>query len=284
MRPLWVGPLTLDTVTVPIGDLPPALEGCRIVQLSDFHYDGQRLAKSLLRDAIAQVNALQPDLIALTGDFITHSHAPMAELASYLSQLRSRCGVVAVLGNHDTQHPGNRSTVLRELRRVGIQALWNQVVYPLGAGFPVVGLAELRSREFSPSAVLSQVPPHLPRLVLAHQPDIADALGPWRVDLQLSGHTHGGQIVLPGLGVVPAQIQRWRRRILGWLPLATPPGEGTHVVRHWEWAAGLHPVLPHPSPPRWIYVNRGLGTYAPGRWRCPPEVTLITLVGCVGQG
>lgn len=159
MRPFVVGALTTETVTVPIHNLPPRLEGSRIVQLSDFHYDGQRLSPSLLEAAIAQTNALQPDLIALTGDFITHSPAPMPRLADYLSQLNSRHGIVAVLGNHDNKRPGNRDVVLRELRRVGIQALWNQVVYPLGNDFPVVGLAEFWSREFAPAAVLNHVPP-----------------------------------------------------------------------------------------------------------------------------
>ncbi|MEY3297132.1 MAG: hypothetical protein RLZZ597_392 [Cyanobacteriota bacterium] len=278
MRPLWVGPLTLETVTVPIGDLPSALEGCRIAQLSDFHGDGQRLAMPLLRAAIAQVNDLQPHLIALTGDFITHGHAPMAGLADHLSQLRSRCGVVAVLGNHDNHRPGNRAAVLHELRRVGIQALWNEVVYPLGSGFPVVGLAELRSREFAPSKVLNSIPPQVPRLVLAHQPDIADTLSPWRVDLQLSGHTHGGQIVVPGLGAVPAWLEGGQRWLAEKLPGSWGQALGSQRSRHWEWASGLHSVSQDQTNPRWIYVNRGLGTYLPGRWCCPPEVTLITLV------
>ncbi|MBD2424811.1 metallophosphoesterase [Phormidium sp. FACHB-1136] len=277
MRPLWVGPLTLETVTVPLRDLPPALEGCRIAQLSDFHYDGQRLAKPLLQAAIAQVNQLQPDLIALTGDFMTHSHAPMAELADHLSQLQSRCGVVAVLGNHDNHRPGNRATVLRELRRVGIQALWNQVVYPLGPDFPVVGLAEYWSRDFNPSVVFGTLASHLPRLVLAHQPDSADALTPWRVDLQLSGHTHGGQIVVPGLGIVPARLKGWYQGMARLLPWADSKTRKRKTIAHWEWAAGLHSVPHNRASPGWIYVNRGLGTYAPGRWRCPPEVTLIRL-------
>lgn len=278
MRPLWVGPLTLETVTVPIRDLPSALEGCRIAQLSDFHYDGQRLAMPLLLEAIAQVNALQPDLIALTGDYITHSHAPMARLADELRQLRSRCGVVAVLGNHDNHRPGNRSVVLQELRRVGIQALWNQIVYPLGPDFPVVGLAELWSRDFAPAKLLPSIPPEMPRLVLSHNPDSALQLAPWRVDLQLSGHTHGGQIVVPGLGIVPAWTDRFQQSVATLLPLPSFKRKSAHTLQHWEWASGLHAVPQNQAGPSWLYVNRGLGTYAPGRWRCPPEVTLLTLV------
>lgn len=276
MHPLWVGPLTLESVTVPIRDLPPPLQGCRLAQLSDFHYDGQRLAQPLLQAAIAQVNDLHPDLVILTGDYITHSVAPMAPLADQLSQLCSRCGVVAVLGNHDDRHPGQRPTVMNELRRVGIQPLWNQVVYPLGPGFPVVGLAEFWSREFAPSTVFGPMDPHLPRLVLVHNPDSADALASWRVDLQLSGHTHGGQIRVPGLGLVPAWIDWGLRQLSAYLPHLE--GQRVKALRHWEWASGLHPMPQNPASPSWIYVNRGLGTYAPGRWHCPPEVTLITLV------
>lgn len=278
MRPLWVGPLTLETVTVPIRDLPSTLEGCRIVQLSDFHYDGQRLATPLLREAIAQVNALQPDLIALTGDYIIHSHAPMARLADELRQLRSRCGVVAVLGNHDNQRHGHRSVVLQELQRVGIQALWNQIAYPLGPDFPVVGLAELWSRDFAPAKILPSLPPETPRLVLSHNPDSAARLAPWRVDLQLSGHTHGGQIVVPGFGIVPAWTTRLQRKRPIRLLLRVLKRKSSHTLQHWEWASGLHAVPQNQAGPSWLYVNRGLGTYAPGRWRCPPEVTLLTLV------
>ncbi|QQE63973.1 metallophosphatase [Leptolyngbya sp. BL0902] len=277
MRPLWVGPLTLETVTVPICDLPSALVGTRIAQLSDLHYDGQRLTLPLLQAAIAQVNALQADLVTLTGDFITRSPAPVAELADYLGQLQGRCGVLAVLGNHDNHSPKHRSKVLEELRRVGIQTLWNEVVYPLGPDFPVVGLAELWAKDFLPS-VLGQVPPHLPRLVLAHQPDTADTLTPWRVDLQLSGHTHGGQIVVPKLGIVPAWVERWEKGLATVLPFPKLKRRAAQAIRHWDWASGLHPVTCNPITPSWIYVNRGLGTYSPGRWRCPPEVTLLTLV------
>lgn len=273
MRPLFVGRLTVESVTVPIQNLPPRLEGCRVVQLSDFHYDGQRLSPALLEAAIAQTNALQPDLIALTGDFITRSHAPMPRLADYLSQLHSRHGIVAILGNHDNHRPGNRETVLRELRRVGIQALWNQVVYPLGDDFPVVGLAEFWSREFAPAAVFRQVPSNIPRLVLVHNPDSATHLAPWRVDLQLSGHTHGGQIILPGVGNVAAWADRFEGMLGKLLPIPSLRRKSSKVLQHWEWASGLHRVGES-----WLYVNRGLGTYAPGRWRCPPEITVLTLV------
>ncbi|MBE9109189.1 metallophosphoesterase [Nodosilinea sp. LEGE 07298] len=276
MRPLFTGPLTVETVTVPICDLPSRLEGCRIVQLSDFHFDGQRLSLGLLQQVIDRVNSLKPDLIALTGDYVTRDPAPIFTLATYLSQLKSRYGTVAVLGNHDNITLGGRHTILRSLQQAGIRTLWNDIAYPLGDDLPVVGLADFWSRDFCGAhRVLKALPPSQPRLVLSHNPDSAEDLAPWRVDLQLSGHTHGGQIVLPGLGPAPALSQALRLSVLARLPFDLPylKRNCLKIVRHWEWVSGLHRVGPNQ-----LYVNRGLGSYAPGRLGCPPEVTVVELV------
>lgn len=275
MRPLFTGSLTVEMVSIAIRDLPRRLEGCRIVQLSDFHYDGQRLSDRLLRQVVDRVNSLEPDLIALTGDYVTSDPAPIFTLAAYLGQMQSHFGTVAVLGNHDNISLGGRQTILRSLRQTGIQALWNDIAYPLGTDFPVVGLAEFWSRDFHPAPVLDSLPSTQPRLVLCHNPDTAELLAPWRVDLQLSGHTHGGQIVLPGLGPAPALTQGLRQTLADWLPFDLPylSRNCLEIVHHWEWVSGLHRVGQNQ-----LYVNRGLGTYAPGRWRCPPEVTVVELV------
>lgn len=276
MRPLFTGPLTTEAVTVPICDLPGRLEGCRIVQLSDFHFDGQRLSPKLLQQVIDRVNELSPDLVALTGDYVTHDPAPVFTLATYLSQLKSRYGTVAVLGNHDNVTLGGRQTILRSLGQAGIRPLWNEVACPLGDDLPVVGLADFWSGDFwAGQRLLDELPPSQPRLVLSHNPDSAEFLSPWRVDLQLSGHTHGGQVVLPGIGPAPALSQALRLSVLTRLPFDLPylKRKCLKVVRHWEWVSGLHRVGANQ-----LYVNRGLGTYAPGRLGCPPEVTLLELV------
>lgn len=275
MGSIFTGPLTTEYVQVPIQNLPDRLQGCKIAQLSDLHFDGQRLSPSLLNAAVDQVNHLDVDLIALTGDYVTREASPVFQLSTFLQRLKSRYGVVAVLGNHDNVTLGGRQTIIREFKRVGILPLWNTISTPLGPEFPVVGLADKWSQEFMPGKVLGQVPTALPRLVLSHNPDSAEILARWRVDLQLSGHTHGGQIVLPGLGPVarwnPGKrvTQSIRRR----LPFPYVNSKCIRVVHHWEWAAGLHKVGAN-----WLYVNRGLGTYAPGRLNCPPEVTQITLL------
>jgi hypothetical protein len=137
-----------------------------------------------------------------------------------------------------------------------------------------VGLADFWSREFNPSSVLDGLDPNLPRLVLSHNPDTAERLRAWRVDLQLSGHTHGGQIYIPGIGIVPTWAQTIRPKIPRWIRRFIPylRSECIKVVRHWEWAQGLH----HVGSNR-LYVNRGLGTFPPGRFLCPPELAVITL-------
>jgi hypothetical protein len=275
MHHLLTGPLTIERVTVSIRDLPLQLHGTTLVQLSDFHFDGHSLSSTLLQAAIAQTNQIFPDLVVLTGDFITRQSRPIFELATSLAALQSRCGVYAVLGNHDIPNVSMRRTLTAILQQAHITVLWNQIAYPLGEGLPLVGLADLRSRECQPEVVLSQLPPAIPRLVLAHNPDTAALMQSLRVDLQLSGHTHGGQIVLPGLGPLPRLVSQ----LLPYMPTSLKKQVpyitklSDRVLKHWEWAAGLH-TIGHNQ----LYVNRGLGTYPPGRLGCPPELTVITLV------
>ena len=275
MHKLLSGALRVDRLSIDIAGLPAALDGTAIVQLSDLHFDGLRLSDQMLGAAIAASNQVNPDLVVLTGDYVTDDPRPIEELALRLRQLKSRLGIYAVLGNHDIYPSGSKEKVSSALTQVGIQVLWNQIAYPFGQELPIVGLADLWSREFNPAIALSQLDPSVPRIVLSHNPDSAAKLQNWRVDLQLSGHTHGGQIVIPGLGPVPTWYQTVRRsvpkRLRGWIPYMRE--EYYKVVQHWEWAQGFHYVGANG-----LYVNRGLGTYLPGRLFCPPEVTVITLV------
>jgi hypothetical protein len=275
MHRLLTGPLTVESITVEIAGLPETLQGCKIVQLSDLHFDGVRLAEAMLMEAIALTNQFQPDLVALTGDLVTDDPQPIYDLGLRLKQIKSRLGTFAVLGNHDIFFPESQRIVSHALRTAGIHVLWNEIAYPFGETFPVVGLADYWSREFDPASVMNQLDHSVPRLVLSHNPDTAAFLQPWRVDLQLSGHTHGGQIVIPGLGPFPTWYQTLRRitpkSLRSWLPYMSE--DCYKVVKHWEWAQGLHQVGAN-----LLYVNRGLGTYSPGRLFCPPELTFITLI------
>ena len=268
-------PLSIEYLTLAIAGLPETLKGSTLVQLTDFHYDGLLLSEQLLTQVIETTNQVRPDLVVLTGDFVTHNPKPIYKLAQRLKGLQSRAGIYAVLGNHDLYFPDSKQEITQALTDVGIKVLWNQVAYPLGTGLALVGLADFWSSEFAPAPVMNQLDDNIPRIVLSHNPDSAEMLQQWRIDLQLSGHTHGGQVVIPGLGSVPTWVHASRERIpkflWPWIPFLE--AKWPRVVKHWEWAQGLHQVGSNN-----LYVNRGLGTFPPGRWNCPPEVTVITLV------
>ncbi|MEH2401196.1 metallophosphoesterase [Nostoc sp.] len=275
MHWLLSGPLSTEKLTVKIAGLPASLQGKKLVQLSDFHYDGLRLSEDMLEKAIAATNEAEPDLILLTGDYVTEEPTPIHQLVLRLKHLQSRSGIYAILGNHDIYHRHAKAEVTDALTSIGIHVLWNEIAYPFGKELPLVGLADSWSREFHPALVMNQLNPDTPCIVLSHNPDTAEILQAWRVDLQLSGHTHGGQIVIPGIGPATLfyeklvkKIPRKVRRLVPFLEV------NVSVVSHWEWAQGFHRLGKNQ-----LYVNRGLGTYLPGRLFCRPEVTIITIQG-----
>jgi predicted MPP superfamily phosphohydrolase len=274
MHWLLSGPLSIEKLKVKIADLPASLEGTKLVQMSDFHYDGLRLSEEMLEQAIAISNEAEPDLVVLTGDFVTDDPSPIRQLVLRLKHLYSSAGIYAVLGNHDLKYSYSKAEVTSALTSIGINVLCNEIAYPLGEELPIVGLADYWSREFNPQVVMNQLDPAKPRIILSHNPDSAEILKKWRGDLILSGHTHGGQIVLPTIGPVVVYykqlIRQLPRKLRRWVPCLR--GDFAKVVRHWEWAEGLHKIENNQ-----LYVNRGLGTYLPGRLFCPPEVTIITL-------
>ncbi|MBD2198749.1 MULTISPECIES: metallophosphoesterase [Calothrix] len=276
MHWLFTGHLRVDEITVKIADLPASLVGTKIVQLSDFHYDGMRLSESMLAEAIARSNEAEPDLVVLTGDYVTDDPSPIYRLAQRLKYLESRYGIYAILGNHDIRYNQSKSEITDAFTSIGVNVLWNQIAYPLGEELPLIGLADYWSREFQPAPVMDQIDSATPRIVLSHNPDTAKILEQWRVDLQLSGHTHGGHIALPGIGPLVFHykklLKKLPKKLRSWVSLFL--GDFSKVVRYWEWAQGFHQVGNNQ-----LYVNRGLGTYRPGRLFCPPEVTVITLVG-----
>ncbi|MDB9435740.1 metallophosphoesterase [Dolichospermum lemmermannii CS-548] len=273
MHKLLTGSLSTEKLTVKIPNLPLSLAGLKLVQMSDFHYDNGLLSEKMLTEAIAVSNATKPDLVILTGDYVNTIAKPIHQLALRLKNLESRYGVYAILGNHDICYPSSRSEITNALTNVGINVLWNQIAYPVGEKLPLVGLADFYAKEFNPEAIMNQLDSTTPRIVLSHHPDTAEILKKWRVDLQLSGHSHGGQIVIPGLGSAMIYYAKIVKKIPKKIRRKLPFLRKTHsILRHWQWSQGLHKVGNNQ-----LYVNRGLGTYFPGRLFCPPEVTIIIL-------
>ena len=266
-------PLKVEEIAIVINNLPSNLSGTKIVQLSDLHYDGVRLSDSTLEQAIAMSNDADPDLVMITGDFVTDNPTPINELARRLSRLRSKYGVFGCLGNHDLIPANAGQKIIDALNAVNIKILWNEVVYPLGSDLAIAGLPDFWSPQFKPAPVLESIPNHISRIVLSHNPDSAKILQRWRVDLQLSGHTHGGQIVIPNYGPIVSLLPKIRKHVPKPLRNRLPYiKDCAKVTKNWNWSQGWHQVGKNQ-----LYINRGLGSYLPGRINCPPEVTVITL-------
>ena len=245
--------------------LPAAFDGFRIAQLSDFHYDDV-FSVVPIRAAVEMVNQIHPDLVVLTGDFVTGAYgkpphvpnrkaAQVAEpCAKLLSRMRSRLGSMAVLGNHDVLT--DPEFVRDALQSHGIPVLQNRS-RPLekdGARLWFCGLDSLDGEPDLESAMRG-IPSQETAILLVHEPDFADTASRFPIDLQLSGHSHGGQIWLPGIGAP-------------WLP--------PHARKY---PRGQYRVGSLP-----LYTNIGLGTIRiPVRMDCPPEVTLVTLRTDVGS-
>jgi uncharacterized protein len=240
----------LREVPLRIRGLPRVLDGYVIAQISDIH-SGAFVGERELDEGLALVRLARPDLIVVTGDLVDFdpNYAPIA--ARKLADLPARDGVAAVLGNHD--YYAGADAVIATLAGAGIDVLRDagrRIRSADGGGFALLGVDDLSSQKHGRGGprlarALASVPPDLARILLSHQPSTVDA---WagRVDVQLSGHTHGGQI---NPGFSPAGL-------------------------FMKYVAGAYEVKGTT-----LYVNRGFGTVgAPSRVGVPPEVTRIVLV------
>jgi len=235
---------------------PERLNGFTVALLSDFHYDPY-FSVHPLNAAIAMVNSLHPDLIALTGDFVSRPLVGNRRKAAYaaepcahlLRQMTARHGLWAVMGNHD--QGTDRKHVTRALQAENIQVLANQseAIEQDGARIWLAGVNDVLGRTADLSKTLHGVPAGEAVILLAHEPDFADEASQFPIDLQLSGHSHGGQVRIP---LLP--------------PLYLPP-----MAKKYVW--GTYRVGPLT-----LYTNAGLGTIGvPMRLNCPPEITFLTL-------
>lgn len=239
--------IEVTRTAIPIKNLPPAFDGFRIVHLTDIHH-GDVIGLDYVEEAVKIANSLEPDLVALTGDYISVFDKYIEPVFEALSALRAVHGAAAVPGNHD--HWVDAAATRSAICRAGFAELSNRHmrITKDGSVF-IAGIDDLWEGVQAPDEAFRDIPAAAPRIVLTHNPDYAELLPErHRADLMLCGHTHGGQVNLPLLGapIVPA-LKKYR--------------------------AGLvrGPVCP-------VYVSRGLGMIKPPvRINCPPEIALLTL-------
>ena len=238
-------------VDVPIENLPAALHGFSIVQISDVHV-GPTIKRGYVRAIVDAVNPLQADVIAITGDLVDGSVRQLGADVQPLADLTARHGVYFVTGNHE-YYSGARAWT-EELSRLGLRVLSNEhvIVTRNGASLVMAGVTDYSAHHFDPrqrsdpALALQGAPLDAVKILLAHQPRSAPAAATAGFDLQLSGHTHGGQF--------------WPWNLF--VPLQQP------------FTAGLHRLER-----LWVYVSRGTGYWGPPkRFGAPSEITRIRLV------
>jgi predicted MPP superfamily phosphohydrolase len=243
IEPHWV---TVRHVDVPTRDLPAALDGFTIMQLSDLHRGpviGQEDVSRVVDLALQQ----SADLVVLTGDFVSSSAGYAASCAEALAPLATAGNALACLGNHD--HWTDADAVAGSLTDVGVTVLRNES-QEVADGLWIAAVDDVWERRADLDEALRKVPPGAATVLLAHEPDYADLVATdGRVSVQISGHSHGGQVQIPLVGplILPYLAQKYHT--------------GAYEI------GGM-----------WLYVNRGIGIIRPAvRFNCRPEITLLTL-------
>ncbi len=294
--PRYIEPrlLKITRLTLPISDLAPDLVGLKILHFSDLHWNNQ-FSSILQKKLIWKVNALQPDLIVFTGDFLCRSKLENPEgLKLILESLKAKIGCFAVLGNHDyarfvtvndqgdydVEAPSTTSNISKGFKRLfrplsltkhvttqaqqvgfhtDLMALLEQTPFQLLNNttklvaykrhwINICGLEEYTLGRFNPDIAFKNYHARYPGIILSHNPDTLQILKHHPGDVVLSGHTHGGQVNLPGLG----------KRFT--------------LIENLQFKKGLK-VLGK----KWAYINRGISSVMKFRWFAAPEITLITL-------
>jgi uncharacterized protein len=258
VEPNWI---RLETVEVPIRGLGRRFDGYRIALLADIHYP-RRMPADFVRRAVRIGNRFKPDLWTVAGDVLDHKglhqweaavrgRMDVPSLAGLFDEMAAPDGNLVVRGNHD--HWLNGPEVSIELMRsTPLEMVENRciVIDRGGEKLAVGGVGDMWEGEVDPRAAFRDVPPDVPRVLLSHNPDLAEEMKPLvRVDLQLSGHTHGGEVRVP-FGPAPVVPSRYGQKF----------------------RAGLVEGEKHR-----VYITRGICTPRRVRFWCPPEVTRIVL-------
>ncbi len=234
----------LNIYYIPVHNLPAKLDGLRVVQLSDLHM-GSTTPNDVIARAVDVANSAHPDIVTLTGDFVTYQEGSSITLTAMLSRLHPKLGSYAVLGNHD--HAVGATTVTSALERQGIHVLTNRNIQ-VAMGLYLVGMDNLSFGNPDTKA-FEGIGKDKCYIMLAHTPSIINQLRD-RHGLLLTGHTHGGQIRIPFLSgrMVPGDF-------------------AGGYISGWYAARDLK-----------MYVNRGIGiTNVPARFLCRPEVAVFVL-------
>ncbi len=234
----------IQTLSLPFG------RSLRVVQLTDIHA-GIYMTRGEIRRYIEQATLLRPDLLVLTGDFISNSMRFFPGCVEEVARIRAPYGSFATLGNHEHWY-GRLDEIQAVFRQHGISPLTNtHVVISTAQGpFAVVGIDDLLTGEPDLDAALQGLPPALPTLLLSHRPEIFPDAAERGIPLTLAGHWHGGQVKLP-----------WPGGGISMAHLRTPYPEGLYRIQ------ASH-----------LYVSRGIGTtFTPVRLNAPPEITLFRL-------
>ncbi len=255
----WFEPFWIELSQKSV-DLGRTSRNClRIAHLADFHaYEKTPL--SFIAQAINLAIEADPDIICLTGDYISFTLGRGDEYRKILKRLSDAKPTFATLGNHDggrwsAQAGGYPSVdpMVRVLEGAGIRVLRNQAVSLAvrSASYTLVGLDDYWSGTFDPNAAFVDTANHHgARIVLSHNPDTKDELASYPWDLMLSGHTHGGQVKIPLLGITPILPVRDRRYVAGLYALEN----------------------------RFLHITRGVGSTGGVRLNCPPEVSILEIL------
>ena len=242
--------------TIALPNLPLPFRGTTVALLADVHH-GPFVPLAYIRHVVAMTNALQPDIVALVGDFVHYHHTYIAPAIDELGKLKGTLGRFVVRGNHDNQdYHGTRN-----FRPLSCAALVEAKLPDLnntgtwfergGARLRICGVGDLWTDHQDLETALGDATESDAVLLLSHNPDFVETIRDRRVGLVLSGHTHGGQIILPGYGA-PIVPSRYGQKY-------------------------LYGLVDGPCCP--VFVTRGVGTVTPPvRFLCRPEVVLITLV------
>lgn len=241
----------INTYRIPVPNLPEAFRGFRLVQLTDLHY-GSLVPLSLIRSVVARANKIERDVTICTGDYIHErdAHAQIDTVWPVLDTLRAPAGVYSILGNHDHWADAERSEYWLVKTGQDLSHKTHAIVKD-GSRLWLAGAGDLWEDKTPLDTLLQDVPDSDCRIVLAHNPDTADTQFSSRVDLMISGHTHGGQVRIPFVGtpVLP--------------------------VENKNYSSGLKTSSRGLS----VFISRGIGwSILPVRFNCFPEIAVLELI------